>query len=71
MNLGCSPAIINFGFNEGGAKQKLELSADDLESYAHAIKAFFLLCRGIRLLRHDYVVAKLTETPLSIGSGRV
>lgn len=47
----------------------LTFGLSDFRAYQDALKVFFLLCRATALLSTDYVLSKLTGTPLTI-SGR-
>jgi hypothetical protein len=64
------PAKILFEVFLEKEKRVIEFTDNNLDNYASALKIFFLLCRATGLLSNDYIVAKLTETPVKIGSGR-
>lgn len=69
--LSAEPAEVCFSIYLPEGTKKLNFSiANGYSEYTKALKAFFLISRAIRLVSPDYVVAKLTSSPLTIKSGR-
>lgn len=64
------PADITFRITLPNEEARvLTFDTSDFDSYQKALKVFFLMCRATTLLSTEYVLSKLTGTPLTI-SGR-
>lgn len=64
-----NPPRVVFELAENGTTTEVAFELNSLSEFCEGLKIYFLMCRATALLSKDYVLSKLTGTPL-YASGR-
>jgi hypothetical protein len=69
VTLDGNPPRVLFELVESGVTTEVTFEVSPLSEYCEGLKIYFLMCRATALISKDYVLSKLTGTPL-YASGR-